>query len=77
MFQKLQFLTLSLTAVVLIFLTVAKNGVGGWRGCRVDSTVSNCVSRTKPVFVRSCMWTESQRGQWAESLMVHNPDFTL
>lgn len=69
------FLTLSRAAVVLIFFTVAKKR--GGVGSGADSTVSNCISGTKPVFVQSCMRTESQRGQWAESLMVHNPDFTL
>lgn len=69
------FLTLSRAAVVLIFFTVAKKRGGVGRGA--DSTISNCISGTKPVFVQSCMRTESQRGQWAESLMAHNPDFTL
>lgn len=37
-------------------------------------SVPNCLSGTKPVFVRPSV---SQRGQWAESPALHNPDFTV
>lgn len=53
---------------------------GGRGGCgerAADSTVSNCVCGTKLDSVQFCMLTVSLRGQWAESLMVHNPDFTV
>lgn len=64
-------------AGILIF-TLVKMGVEvGMLGKAADSTVSNCVSGTKLDFVQFCMLTVSPRGQWAESLMVPNPDFTV
>lgn len=57
---------------ILIF-TLVKTGVEG----AADGTVSNCIPGTKLDCVQFCMLGVSLRGHWAESLMVHNPDFTV
>lgn len=54
-------------------LHTVQTGVEG----AADSTVSNCVPGTKLDCVQFCMLVVSLRGHWAESLMVHNPDFTV
>jgi len=49
----------------------------GWGGTSLTAPFQIASLGQSRFFVQPCMRTESQRGQWAESLTVHNPDFTL